>query len=585
MIQVSGIKLKIGESTERLPAKVESRLHVPKGTVESVRIVKESLDAREKPRLYHVYTLEIESQKPDEWLAEACRRTNTQCSSVNRVRKLIRPLEGLAEGTGGKDSRGAAALSRPVVVGFGPCGMFAALALAEYGLKPVVLERGRCMEERVQAVEAFWNGGPLDPENNVQFGEGGAGAFSDGKLTTGTRSPWAEWILERFVDAGASPEILYKQKPHIGTDVLRTVVVNIRKRIEYLGGQVLFGCRLEKLDLSENAAEEQPPSFCVRGVWFSGTSEKTTGLQYIPADSVVLATGHSARDTVRALYSQGLAIEQKPFSMGVRIEHPQSLIDMAQYGATHGDLGIGPADYKLNVKTAAGRGVYTFCMCPGGYVINSSSAPGMLVTNGMSNSDRGSDTANSALLADVLPQDYAPQYLPEGTDPEDPLAGLAFQEKYERLAFELGGGGYRAPVQTIGSFLGRTLDAGTDASGTAQASPNALSSAPTFRPGTTPADLRKCLPDFVSGALFEALPMLGRKLRGFDSPDAVMTGIESRSSSPVRIKRDPETLEASGVKGLYPAGEGAGYAGGIMSAAADGVRIAEKIASTAASAI
>ncbi len=583
MIQVSGIKLKIGESTERLPAKVESRLRVPKGTVESVRIVKESLDAREKPRLYHVYTLEIESQKPDEWLAEACRRTNTQCSPVNRVRKLIRPLEGLAEGTGGKDSRGAAALSRPVVVGFGPCGMFAALALAEYGLKPVVLERGRCMEERVRAVEAFWNGGPLDPENNVQFGEGGAGTFSDGKLTTGTRSPWAEWILERFVNAGASPEILYKQKPHIGTDVLRTVVVNIRKRIEYLGGQVLFGCRLEKLDVTEGRSFSTGSA--IRGVWFSGTSEKTAGLQYIPADSVVLATGHSARDTVRALYSQGLSMEQKPFSMGVRIEHPQSLIDMAQYGATHGDLGIGPADYKLNVKTAAGRGVYTFCMCPGGYVINSSSAPGMLVTNGMSNSDRGSDTANSALLADVLPQDYAPQYLPEGTDPEDPLAGLAFQEKYERLAFELGGGGYRAPVQTVGSFLGRTLDAGTDASGTAQASPNALSSAPTFRPGTTPADLRKCLPDFVSGALFEALPMLGRKLRGFDSPDAVMTGIESRSSSPVRIKRDPGTLEASGVKGLYPAGEGAGYAGGIMSAAADGVRIAEKIASTAASAI
>ncbi|MBR3301496.1 MAG: hypothetical protein IKI73_02375 [Firmicutes bacterium] len=344
MIQVSGIKLKIGESTERLPAKVESRLRVLKGTIESVRIVKESLDAREKPRLYHVYTLELKSQKPDEWLAEACRRTNTQWASVNRVRKTIRPLEWLSESTGGKTSRGAAVLPRPVVVGFGPCGMFAALALAEYGLKPVVLERGRCMEERVQAVEAFWNGGPLDPENNVQFGEGGAGTFSDGKLTTGTRSPWAEWILERFVDAGASPEILYKQKPHIGTDVLRTVVVIIRKRIEYLGGQVLFGCRLEKLDLeaTEGGGEGRFSSTgsAIRGVWFSGTSEKTAGLQYIPADSVVLATGHSARDTVRALYSQGLAMEQKPFSMGVRIEHPQSLIDMAQYGALHEDLGI-----------------------------------------------------------------------------------------------------------------------------------------------------------------------------------------------------------------------------------------------------
>ena len=569
MIQVSGIKLNIGESKDRLPAKVESRLRVPKGTIQSVRIVKESLDAREKPRLFWVYTLELESEKTDEWLAEACRRTNTQWAPVKRVKKEIRPLAGLRKGPAGTEGDSVQPL-RPVVAGFGPCGMFAALALAEYGLKPVVLERGGSMEERVRAVEAFWNGGRLDPECNVQFGEGGAGTFSDGKLTTGTKSPWAEWILQSFVNAGASPEILYKQKPHIGTDVLRTVVVNIRKRIEELGGRVLFGCRLDSLDI----AEENGPA--LRGIKYT-CRDGSTG--FIPADCAVLALGHSARDTVRALFGQGLVMEQKPFSMGVRIEHPQSLIDKAQLGGLHEDLGIGPADYKLNVKTSTGRGVYTFCMCPGGYVINSSSAPGMLVTNGMSNSDRGSETANAALLADVLPEDYAPQYLPEGTDPKSPLAGMALQEKYESLAFALGGGNYCAPVQTVGSFLGGSSQNCGELPLKNAASP--AGSAPTFRPGTAAADLRKCLPEFVSDALREALPALGKKLKGFDSPDAVMTGIESRSSSPVRIKRDPESLQAIGILGLYPAGEGAGYAGGIMSAAADGVRIAEKIASLA----
>jgi len=480
------------------------------------------------------------------------------------VKKAVRPLEG---GLGGRN--------RPVIAGFGPCGMFAALVLAKYGLEPVVLERGGCAEERVQAVERFWAGGPLDPECNVQFGEGGAGTFSDGKLTTGTRSEWSRWILEAFVDAGASPEILYKQKPHIGTDVLRTVVVNIRKQIEELGGQVMFGCRLEKIELADG-----PDGAAVSGAWYSKKDDGYSELSFLPADSVVLALGHSARDTVRALCGQGLLMEQKPFSIGVRIEHPQSLIDQAQYAAPHEELGLGAADYKLNVKTSAGRGVYTFCMCPGGYVINSSSQPGMLVTNGMSNSDRSSAAANSALLADVLPSDFSSEDLPEGTDPQSPLAGMAFQEKYERLAFELGGGDYRAPVQRVGSFLGKEQSA-------QKAEP-----VPGFLPGSRYADLSKCLPGFAVQALREALPMLGRKLKGFDHPDALMTGIESRSSSPVRIKRDTESLNALlaqkdapegpegalKIAGLYPAGEGAGYAGGIMSAAADGARIAEKIA-------
>ena len=547
MITIHGIKLDIKSGTDRLPGKAERQLRIPAGSLVSARIVKESLDAREKPRIYRVYSLEVESLKSDEWLIEACNRTNTRYTAENPARFEIRALQGhsadgeeFTEDPARSESGGSGICGlRPAVVGFGPCGMFAALALAEYGLRPVVLERGGCMEERVKAVERFWNGGPLDPECNVQFGEGGAGTFSDGKLTTGTRSPYSQWILEQFVDAGASPDILYKQKPHIGTDVLRGVVVNIRKKIESLGGEVRFGCRLEEV-LIENRA--------VTGVRYMKYGTEET----LNTDTVILALGHSARDTIRALYAEGLAMEQKPFSMGVRIEHPQSLIDMAQYGALHEELGIGPADYKLNVKTSEGRGVYTFCMCPGGYVINASSVPGMLAVNGMSNSDRGSGTANSALLADVLPEDYASDH---------PLAGVAFQEKYERLAYELGGG--RPPRQTVGSFLGTPEDEQTGSCN------NDRSAAPQ-------ADLTKCLPDFVSDALREALPMLGRKLQGFDSPDALLTAIESRSSSPVRIKRDPETLQA--VKGLYPAGEGAGYAGGIMSAAADGVRIAVRIA-------
>ena len=555
MIRIHGIKLRLDQGKDRLIRKAERQLRVPAGTIESARIAKESLDAREKPVLYRVYSLDIESSRPDEWLIEACKKTGTRWSEEKE--EAYRPLP-----------LGFECSKRPVIAGFGPCGMFAALALAHYGLRPVVLERGGCMEERIEAVERFWKGGSLDPECNVQFGEGGAGTFSDGKLTTGTRSPYSRWILEQFADAGASPEILYKQKPHIGTDVLRGVVVEIRKKIESLGGEVRFGCRLEELVLEGGS---------LRAVKYSAA--KTEGPDRAPAsggrimetletDVLILALGHSARDTVRALYAAGIRMEHKPFSIGVRIEHPQSLIDLAQYGALHEDLGIGPADYKLNVKTSSGRGVYTFCMCPGGYVINASSAPGMLAVNGMSNSDRGSGTANSALLADVLPEDYAAE---SGTHP---LAGMAFQEKYERLAFELGGG--KPPKQTVGSFLGTEGAAPQTAvkTGSAAMQAAAIPSGAAIQENAS-ADLTKCLPGFASDALREALPLLGKKLKGFDSPDAVLTALESRSSSPVRIKRDPETLQA--IPGLFPAGEGAGYAGGIMSAAADGVRAAEQV--------
>ena len=555
MIQISGIKVKVPAGDVAFEALAAKRLGMKESDISRAVVLRESVDAREKPEIFRVFTLGVESKRGDGWLMAAAKKRRLACAQYEVDGFEIRELEERPEGP------------RPAVAGFGPCGMFAALALAKMGLRPIVLERGACMQDRVAAVAAFWAGGRPDPENNVQFGEGGAGTFSDGKLTTGTRSPYAGWILRTLVAAGAPESILYLAKPHIGTDVLRTAVVNIRKEIEAFGGEVRFGCRLESLEIQGGK---------LRAVTYSGADGSGARRTFtLPCSALILATGHSARDTYKNLLSQNILMEQKPFSIGLRIEHPQELIDLAQYGARHEELGIGPADYKLNVKTASGRGVYTFCMCPGGYVINSSSEEGAIVTNGMSNAARDSGTANSALLADVLPEDYSAKYLPEGVSPAHPLAGAALQEKYEKLAFALGGGRGCAPAQTVGSFLGQPA---------APSLPEAASN-PSFLPGVSQADLSLCLPDFAAEALKEALPLLGKKLKGFDSPKALLTGIESRSSSPVRIKRDPEALqglmsgaENSVIRGFYPAGEGAGYAGGIMSAAADGVRTALKLA-------
>ena len=529
------------------------RLGIRTADISRAVILRESVDARKKPAVYKVFTLGVESARGDGWLLAAAKKKRLNASEYEEDCFDIRPLDNVPEGP------------RPVIAGFGPCGMFAALALAKLGLKPVVLERGGCMQERIAAVEGFWAGGRLDPECNVQFGEGGAGTFSDGKLTTGTKSPYAAWILRAFVRAGAPENILYLAKPHIGTDVLRTVVVNIRKEIEALGGEVRFGCRLESFETDSGRLCALTYS-CADG---AGGRRSVA----LPCSALILAIGHSARDTFKNLLAQSVLMEQKPFSMGLRIEHPQDLVDIAQYGAKHEELGLGPADYKLNVKTSSGRGVYTFCMCPGGFVVNSSSEEGSIVTNGMSNAARDWGIANSALLADVLPGDFSEKYLPEGIDPTHPLAGAALQEKYEKLAFALGGGNGCAPVQTVESFLTarKTVPCAAE---------------PSFLPGTGEAELAGCLPDFVTDALKEALPLLGKKFKGFDSPGAVLTGIESRSSSPVRIKRDPDDLQGLGngfensrILGLFPAGEGAGYAGGIMSAAADGVKTALKLAS------
>ena len=514
MIRIQEFKIKALEKGP-LPAKIEQRLHLPAGSLKSFSVVKESIDARQKPEIFRVYSVDTECEGGDEKLLRACRKAGLKADTA--------PPPFTFEVPSAKDTG-----KRPVIAGFGPCGIFAGLVLAKAGARPVILERGPAMDERIKAVELFWKTGKLDLSANCQFGEGGAGTFSDGKLTTGTKSEFRRFVLEEFVRMGADPSVLYRQKPHVGTDVIRKVVVNIRKEIEALGGEVRFSCTMKDIRTEDGL---------LKGIYYE---DKDGSRVFLETDALILALGHSARDSVRALFDKGIYMEKKPFSMGLRIEHPQSLVDRAQYGADAYTLGLGPADYNLNVRTADGRGVYTFCMCPGGEVVNASSHEGCVTCNGMSYFRRDSGKANSALLADVRREDI------EGASPMD---SIAFQEKYERLAFRLGGGDYSLPTESLGSFM-------------------------------TEGKLKACLPPFIYEAIREAVPMLGKKLKGFDDPGSLLYAIESRSSSPVRITRDENGYALMGglpVKGLYPAGEGAGYAGGIMSAACDGIKAAVRV--------
>lgn len=466
--------------------------------------------------------------------------------------------------------------SRIVVVGAGPAGLFATLYLALAGLRPLLVERGQPVERRQQDVARFWSGGALDPESNVQFGEGGAGTFSDGKLTTGIRDPRCRAVLEELVLLGGPPEILFLAKPHVGTDRLRSVVLAMRQKILSLGGEIRFGTRLTGLVSKPDPADGTRQR--LTGVVLSSSGPKTrtddgsssgdrSSDVEVPASTVILAIGHSARDTFHMLRQTGLTMTQKPFAVGVRIEHNQHLIDQTQYGQAAGHPNLPPAEYKLACPLSSGRNLYTFCMCPGGQVIASASADGEVVTNGMSHFSRDGMNANSALLVPVGPEDF---------ESADPLAGVAFQQRLERLAFQAGGGRHRAPAQRVGDFLGNSHSWKIVLPhSSAGSSENRVD--PSYTNGVTFSDLADVLPAFVTEGLREGLPLLAGKLRGFADPDAVMTGVETRSSSPVRLVRD-ETLQSS-LAGLYPCGEGAGYAGGIMSAAVDGLRCAEAVLS------
>ncbi len=520
MISVSGLRLKPGESEKQLRRLAAHALHLREAEIGELRILKKSLDARSKHEIRWIYT--VGCTVPDETAALA------HCASAARYVPYTYNIPR------------AKSESRPVVVGFGPAGMFAALLLARAGLRPIVLERGDDVGTRFFAVKAFWDGGALDTESNVQFGAGGAGAFSDGKLATGTHDGRIPFVLETFHRFGAPESVTYDAKPHIGTDLLRRIVAAMHDEITALGGTILYRAKLTGLQM--DGAE-----------LYGAVAETGEGRRVFPCRDLLLCIGHSARDTFAWLHAMRLPMERKAFAMGVRIEHLQNSIGMAQYGSSY--VNLPAADYKLSVRVPESRGVFTFCMCPGGYVVAAASEAGGVCTNGMSYSGRAGENANSAILVSLQPEDFPG---------EGVLAGLDWQREIERACFLSGGGAYRAPAQTVGDFL----------SGVASDGPGDV--IPTYRPGVCWCDLHEVLPPVVTKALEAAIPALGKKLRGFDAPGAVLTAPETRSSCPLRILRDPETLQSSFV-GVYPCGEGAGYAGGITSAAVDGMRAAEKI--------
>lgn len=523
MLRISNIKLKIDDE-ELLKNEIIKKLKISERDLKNYKIAKKSVDARKKNQIYFVYAVDFELFDESKMLKKM----------KNIGVKKITEKEYLYVEKGKKNE-----YKIPIIIGTGPAGIFSGLILAQMGYKPILFERGESIEKRVKDINEFWKTGKLNPDSNVQFGEGGAGTFSDGKLNTLTKDPRGRKVLEEFVNHGAPEEILYINKPHIGTDILRRVMVNMRKTIIKLGGEVRFNSKLTDLIIEKEN---------VKGIVINDD-------EIIDTNIVLLALGHSARDTFDVLYKRDLEIHQKAFSIGVRIEHLQNVIDNVQYGKFAGNPNLGAADYKLSAHFENGRSAYTFCMCPGGEVVAAASEENRIVTNGMSYYKRNKQNANSALLVGVNPDDF---------DGDHPLAGVEFQRKWENLAFDSGGGDYTAPCQLVGDFLDGV------------ASKKLGKVVPSYTPGVKLTDLSESLPDYVIETLKLALVEFDRKLKGFADKDAIMTGVETRSSSPIRIQRD-EKYE-SNIKGIYPIGEGAGYAGGIISAAVDGIKVAEQIA-------
>ncbi|WP_041274874.1 NAD(P)/FAD-dependent oxidoreductase [Desulforamulus reducens] len=524
MIRVSGIKITLDQDEAAIKRELLTKLKIKEKELVEYSIFKCSVDARKKDNVFFVYTIDAVINNEDKILKRFARDKDVS-SSPDLNYEYTKPGD-------------IPLKNRPVIIGTGPAGLFAGLILAVMGYRPLLLERGSDVDTRTEAVRTFWKTGKLDTECNVQFGEGGAGTFSDGKLTTLIRDLRCRKVLEEMVAAGAPAEILYAHKPHVGTDVLREVVKNIRQRIISLGGDVCFNTKVTDIKVEQGV---------VTGVEFNGEA-------FIDTEVVLLAVGHSARDTFKMLYDKGIRITPKAFSIGVRIEHPQELINQAQYKQFAHHSKLGPAEYKLSYHSPSGRSAYTFCMCPGGLVVAAASEEGGVVTNGMSEHARNANNANSALLVGVTPADYGSEH---------PLAGVEFQRQWERKAFELAGANYHAPAQLVGDFL---LDRPSEKIGHVE---------PSYRKGITLAELKHCLPPYVVETLREAILDFDKKLKGFAISDAVLTGVETRSSSPVRIERNEQ--RQSNIIGLYPAGEGAGYAGGIVSAAVDGIRVAEAI--------
>lgn len=525
MIRISNLRLSPNYKEDELIKKIIKELNIKKEDLLEYTLFKLSIDARKKNDVHFLATVDVKVKKENIIL----KKTKSKKVSESKIYKYQQPIC--------KNNS-----SNTVVVGAGPAGLFASLILARSGAKVTLIERGMDIDNRTNDVETFWNGGKLNTNSNVQFGEGGAGAFSDGKLTTGTKDKRVRMLFEEFVSHGAPDDILYNAKPHIGTDNLKPTIKNIREEINALGGEVLFGTCLNKINLIDKKVKSI-------NVSYNGKEKE------IFCDNIILAIGHSARDTFRMIKEMNLSIEAKPFAVGARIEHIQEKMDKAQYGEFAKFKKIVPSVYKLNSHLENGRGVYTFCMCPGGLVVPAQSEENTVVTNGMSYYARNEINSNSALLVGVNPNDFG----------DDVLSGMYFQEEVERKAFLVGGGDYKAPVQKVGDFLNNKV------------SENFGEVLPSYKIGTKFSKLDDILPEFITNSMRSGIIEMDKRLKGFGHNDALLTGVESRSSSPIRILRDRESLECVGINGIYPCGEGAGYAGGIVSAGVDGIKCAEKI--------